>query len=212
VLFTARTTDPVKWNLITNTVDYRGDGSPDMIDFMAAKYFWSGELAYRMRWIHCEQAQPAKLNVKGGSGKSHLEVWVNGKTNFAGHPSGADQKGFAVNLKQGWNLLSFKSSYPYGEWSLTGSSRCLISRCLPAGSRVRFLPPYSPDLNPIEMVFSKIKQRLRSQACRTREALCQGMRVVLDTVTTSDAVNRYRHSGRRYKWSGYALSPTCGWR
>src|SRR6185437_7312792 len=42
-----------------------------------------------------------------------------------------------------------------------------------AGAGLRFLPPYSPDLNPIEMVFAKVKQLLRSLACRTRDALWQ---------------------------------------
>lgn len=41
------------------------------------------------------------------------------------------------------------------------------------GARLEFLPPYSPDLNPIEMVFAKIKQLLRSLGCRTKEALWQ---------------------------------------
>jgi transposase len=40
-----------------------------------------------------------------------------------------------------------------------------------AGSELVFLPPYNPDLNPIEMIFAKIKQALRPQACRTRQAL-----------------------------------------
>jgi transposase len=64
-----------------------------------------------------------------------------------------------------------------------------------AGAQLLFLPPYSPDLNPIEMVFSKIKQLLRSLACRTREALWQTMQSVLDQVTTSDAANCFRHCG-----------------
>jgi len=63
------------------------------------------------------------------------------------------------------------------------------------GARLLFLPPYSPDLNPIELVFSKIKQLLRSLACRTREALWQTMQSVLDQVTTSDAANCFRHCG-----------------
>jgi transposase len=40
-----------------------------------------------------------------------------------------------------------------------------------AGAQLLFLPPYSPDLDPIELVFSKVKQLLRSLACRTRETL-----------------------------------------
>jgi len=64
-----------------------------------------------------------------------------------------------------------------------------------AGAELVFLPPYSPDLNPIEMVFSKIKQRLRSLACRTVEKLWSSMQSVLDEVTASDATNCFRHCG-----------------
>jgi len=64
-----------------------------------------------------------------------------------------------------------------------------------AGDELVFLPPYSPDLNPIEMVFSKIKHRLRSLACRTVEKLWSSMRSVLDEVTASDATNCFRHCG-----------------
>lgn len=64
-----------------------------------------------------------------------------------------------------------------------------------AGARLVFLPPYSPDLNPIEMIFAKIKQALRSLACRTRETLWNTMQSVLDQVSSDDAVNCYRHCG-----------------
>lgn len=63
------------------------------------------------------------------------------------------------------------------------------------GAELVFLPPYSPDLNPIEMVFSKIKQRLRTLGCRTKESLWTSMQGVLDAVTPSDAANCYRHCG-----------------
>jgi len=64
-----------------------------------------------------------------------------------------------------------------------------------AGAELIFLPPYSPDLNPIEMVFSKIKQLLRSLACRTRDTLWRAMQSVLDRVSPADAVNCFRHCG-----------------
>ena len=63
------------------------------------------------------------------------------------------------------------------------------------GAKLIFLPPYSPDLNPIEMVFSKVKQLLRSLACRTRNALWNAMQLVLDAVTPTDAFNCFRHCG-----------------
>lgn len=64
-----------------------------------------------------------------------------------------------------------------------------------AGAELFFLPPYSPDLNPIEMIFAKVKQLLRSLACRTCEALWQAMQSILDQVTASDAFNCFRHCG-----------------
>ena len=63
------------------------------------------------------------------------------------------------------------------------------------GAELVLLPPYSPDFNPIEMVFSKVKQALRSMACRTREALWNAMQSVLDLVSPSDATNCFRHCG-----------------
>ena len=64
-----------------------------------------------------------------------------------------------------------------------------------AGAHLVFLPPYSPDLNPIELIFAKVKQLLRSLACRTRDALWNAMQSVLDQVTPSDAINCYKHCG-----------------
>jgi len=63
------------------------------------------------------------------------------------------------------------------------------------GADLVFLPPYSPDLNPIEMVFSKIKQLLRTLGCRTRESLWEAMQSVLDQVTPTDAANCFKHCG-----------------
>jgi transposase len=63
------------------------------------------------------------------------------------------------------------------------------------GAERLFLPPYSPDLNPIELIFAKIKQTLRSLACRSREALWQAMQAVPDQVTATDAAHCFRHCG-----------------
>jgi transposase len=80
------------------------------------------------------------------------------------------------------NLSSHKSEH----------ARTLIES---RGAELVFLPPYSPDLNPIEMVFSKIKQLLRSLGCRTKDALWRAMQSVLDAVTPTDALNCFRHCG-----------------
>lgn len=56
-----------------------------------------------------------------------------------------------------------------------------------AGARVEFLPPYSPDLNPIEKMWSKVKAILRKLAARTSEALDEAIRVALESITAADA-------------------------
>jgi len=48
----------------------------------------------------------------------HLEAWLNGETVYAGDFKKADKKGYPVTLQAGWNLLSFKSSYLFGPWSV----------------------------------------------------------------------------------------------
>lgn len=55
------------------------------------------------------------------------------------------------------------------------------------GAELWFLPPYSPDLNPIEKMWSKVKQFLRSAKARTQEALIKAIADALETVSSQDA-------------------------
>ncbi len=64
-----------------------------------------------------------------------------------------------------------------------------------AGARVVFLPSYSPDLSPIELCWSKLKQFLRSKAARTYEALYQAMTEAVDYITEEDAMGWFNHCG-----------------
>jgi len=63
------------------------------------------------------------------------------------------------------------------------------------GARLWYLPPYSPDLNPIEEAFSKVKAFLRSAAPRTREAHSTAIWAALRTVTPNDAAGWFAHAG-----------------
>jgi len=63
------------------------------------------------------------------------------------------------------------------------------------GCELLFLPPYSPDLNPIEEAFAKLKTLLRRAGARTREALIEAMRRALDAVTARDARGFLEHCG-----------------
>lgn len=64
-----------------------------------------------------------------------------------------------------------------------------------AGAEPLFLPPYSPDLNPIEMMWSKVKSILRSEEARDPESLVEAIGYALDKVTPSDARNWFAHCG-----------------
>ena len=66
-------------------------------------------------------------------------------------------------------------------------------RAVDAG--VLYLPPYSPDLNPIEQVFSKIKTELRRRELRTITALENAFGESLDWITPTDALHYFEHSG-----------------
>jgi len=63
------------------------------------------------------------------------------------------------------------------------------------GAELWFLPAYSPDLNPIEEAFSKVKTLLRTAAARTHEALVVALWTALQAVTSADARGYFRHCG-----------------
>ena len=60
---------------------------------------------------------------------------------------------------------------------------------------VLFLPPYSPDLNPIEMCWSKVKTSLRTAAARSYENLSEAISAAIKQITALDAQNWIRHCG-----------------
>ena len=64
-----------------------------------------------------------------------------------------------------------------------------------AGCELLYLPPYSPDLNPIEEAFSKIKSIVRKAEARTREALVEALGPALSSVTQEDASGFFEHCG-----------------
>ncbi len=66
------------------------------------------------------------------------------------------------------------------------------------GASLLYLPPYSPDLNPIEQAFSKFKWLLKSASERTVEALWTTCGQLLDQFTSTECRNYFRHRGCRY--------------
>ncbi len=64
-----------------------------------------------------------------------------------------------------------------------------------AGAFLLYLPPYSPDLNPIEMAFAKLKALLRKAAARTRDSLWDAIGQVLDAFAPDECRNYLTHAG-----------------
>ena len=63
------------------------------------------------------------------------------------------------------------------------------------GCELLYLPSYSPDLNPIEEAFSKIKEILRRACTRTREALLEALDQALSAIRFRDARGFFEHAG-----------------
>jgi transposase len=63
------------------------------------------------------------------------------------------------------------------------------------GAKLLFIPPYSPDLNPIELAFSKLKALLRAQAIRTVEALWNALGDLCGSFSPGECANYFRHDG-----------------
>jgi len=74
----------------------------------------------------------------------------------------------------------------------TAAARAVIAA---AGCQLRFLPAYSPDLNPIELAFAKLKTHLRGVASRTYETLVTAIGEGFDRISAADATAWYRHCG-----------------
>jgi transposase len=68
------------------------------------------------------------------------------------------------------------------------------------GATLEFLPPYSPDLNPIEQAWSKAKARLRQIKARTYDELLNALAIAFRSITSQDAIGWFAHCG-------YAVSP-----
>jgi transposase len=65
------------------------------------------------------------------------------------------------------------------------------------GCELLYLPPYSPDFNPIEEAFAKLKALLRKAEARSREVLIEAMGQALEALTARDARNFFEHRGYR---------------
>jgi len=66
------------------------------------------------------------------------------------------------------------------------------------GAKLIYLPPYSPDLNPIEQMWGKIKNCLRKESARTLDKFAISIKAAFMKINSTDLTNWYRHCGYRY--------------
>ena len=126
---------------------------------------------------------------------------------------------FVAGLRQGGITAPFVVDAPMnGEIFLTYLEPCLVPTLSPGeivsmdnlpahkvagvreiieatGARLRMLPPYSPDLNPIEQCFAKIKAHLRKAGERSIPALWDRIRTILEGVAPQECKNYFTHVG-----------------
>src|SRR5689334_5649283 len=126
---------------------------------------------------------------------------------------------FVGGLRQDGIIAPFVIDEPMnGEIFLTYLDRCLVPRLRPgdiviidnlaahkvdgvrqaierAGATLLYLPPYSPDFNPIELAFAKLKALLRSAAERSIDALWSRIGQLLEQFTAAECANYFRHAG-----------------
>jgi transposase len=80
--------------------------------------------------------------------------------------------------------------------NLSAHKNFAVRECIEqTGARLLYLPPYSPDFNPIEQCWSKIKQHLRTAKARLTDALEQAISEAMATVTPQNAAAWFHHSG-----------------
>ena len=113
--------------------------------------------------------------MQGGTNKAVFEAYV--------------EQVLAPSLRPGQVVVMDNLSAHKGE-----EARELIEE---RGCELLFLPPYSPDLNPIEEAFSKIKGLLRKAQARTREALIEALGEAISVVTAQDVAGFFEHCGYR---------------
>lgn len=116
------------------------------------------------------------LAVQGATTKIIFEIYI--------------ERVLAPSLKAGQIVVMDNLSAHKGE-----KVRELIEE---VGCELLYLPPYSPDLNPIEEAFSKVKNLLRKAQARTREGLIDAFGKAISLISSQDALGFFEHCGYRH--------------
>src|SRR5918993_5202764 len=121
----------------------------------------------------------------------------------AGHGSvsgcgGLDQWDGFPDLSGGCSVAHAKAGPGGGDGQLECPQGERVRELIEAkGCELLYLPPYSPDYNPIEQAFSKLKSYLRDACARSQQALMEVIGEALRTISTSDALGFFEHCGYR---------------
>ena len=94
----------------------------------------------------------------------------------------------SASKKAWWLANAIVPTWPGGEHS---------GQSAPLERQLFLLPKYSPDLNPIEQVFAKLKHLLRKATARTVDAVCAAIGHALDAFTPEECANYLKNSGYR---------------
>ena len=122
-------------------------------------------------------------------------VCVNGKTNYTTYSGGTTGEKFLDYLKNNLIPTLGKDDIVIMDNLRSHHVKEVKETLEKAGIHFLYLPPYSPDLNPIEMLWSKIKAILRSLEIRTAEELPNAIASAFHAVTTSDCLGWFSAAG-----------------
>jgi len=159
----------------------------------AAQHFGVG-ISTAINWVKRQQetgnVAPGKMGghrPKTISGEHRL--WVLQRTKGGDFTLRGLEKVLVPTLRQGDIVIMDNLGSHRGK-----AVRALIRT---AGAKLFFLPKYSPDLNPIEQVFAKLKHFLRKAAARITETICAAIGEILGTFTPEEWANYFKNSGYR---------------
>lgn len=146
----------------------------------------------------CEQGQRCVDRVPAGHWQTMTAVAairLEGLTAAATTPNAMDGELFLGYLEHAL-LPALRPGDVVVMDNLPGHKLPEVARRIEAlGAKVLYLPPYSPDFNPIEMIWSKVKRLVRSAAARTIDALHAAFACAMAAVTTDDIRGCFRHCG-----------------
>ena len=133
--------------------------------------------AWLMDWLDTRAVQAAtnsEFVVMASSGTLYINKWE----------TGSSTSGSALRSPVAGTCVTSQAPAKLASSAVTA-----------AGASVRFLPAYSPDLNPIEMMWSKVKASLRATEARTHPDLLAAIAQALSRVTAQDAINWFAACG-----------------